>query len=237
MSEKRKVAIMQPYFLPYIGYWQLINAVDVFVVYDDIQFTKKGWINRNRYLMNGTDNVFSIPLKKASDYLNVVDRELSDTANDDLAKQLRKIESAYKKAPYFSEVIPLIKECFTYDEKNLFHYIYHSILTITRALDITTEIVVSSSLGVSTDLRGQERVIETCKRLQATDYINPIGGKTLYDPADFSVKGIKLHFQNVEPYIYPQFADDFLPHLSILDVLMFNGVEQAKRMLTKMKFE
>lgn len=237
MMNKRKVAIMQPYFLPYIGYWQLINSVDVFVVYDDIQFTKKGWVNRNRYLMNGSDNMFSLPLKKASDYLNVIDRELSDTANNDLAKQLRKIESAYKKAPYFAVIMPLIKDCFVYDEKNLFRYIYHSILTISRALEISTEIVVSSSLGVSTDLKGQERVIETCKMLRATDYINPIGGKVLYAAADFAANGLELHFQSVNPYVYPQFGNEFLPHLSIVDVLMFNGLEQTKLMLTEMTLE
>lgn len=237
MSNKRKVAIMQPYFLPYIGYWQLIKAVDVFVVYDDIQFTKKGWINRNRYLINGSDNMFSLPLKKASDYLNVIDRELSDTASGDLAKQLRKIESAYKKAPYCSEVFPLIKDCFNFDEKNLFKYIHHSILTVCRALEISTDIIVSSSLGLSKECKGQERVIETCKKLQATDYINPIGGKTLYDTAIFSDNGIQLHFQNVEPYIYTQFGDEFVPHLSIIDVMMFNGLEKTKSMLDRMTLE
>ena len=234
MIDERKVAIMQPYFLPYIGYWQLINAVDVFVVYDDIQFTKKGWINRNRFLMNDCDHIFSLPIKKASDYLNIVDRELSDTSSYDLAKQLRKIESAYRKAPYFEEVMPLISDCFCYDEKNLFKYIYYSILKICQALEISTKIVKSSSLSVSPLLKGQERVIETCKSLQATDYINPIGGEALYEHVAFKEKGINLKFQHVNLYKYTQFGREFVPHLSILDVLMFNGIEGVKKMLDNM---
>lgn len=237
MIDKRKVAIMQPYFLPYIGYWQLIKAVDVFVVYDDIQFTKKGWINRNRYLLNGEDNTFSLPLKKDSDYLNVIDRELSENAEKDIAKQFRKIESAYKKAPYFNDVMPLINDCFSCSEKNLFRYILNSIVRITQALDITTELVVSSELGVSADKKGQDRVIETCKQLNATDYVNPIGGKSLYLSSEFAANGLQLHFQNVKPYSYPQFNNEFVPHLSILDVLMFNGFKQTKLMLSEWNLE
>ena len=83
-----KLAIMQPYFFPYIGYFQLIKSVDEFVIYDNIQYTKKGWINRNRILVNGTDYLISLPLKKDSDYLNVVDRQLAESWEKDRTKLL-----------------------------------------------------------------------------------------------------------------------------------------------------
>src|SRR5690554_2832006 len=103
MFHDHRIAIMQPYFLPYLGYWQLLNCVDTFVVYDDVEFTKKGWIHRNRYLSNGSDQMFSLPLKKDSDYLDVRDRYLADSWESEKIKLRRKIEGAYKKAPYFSE--------------------------------------------------------------------------------------------------------------------------------------
>src|SRR5690554_1369276 len=100
MCDGYRIAIMQPYFLPYLGYWQLMNCVEKFVVYDDVQFTKKGWIHRNRYLNNGKDQVFTLPLKKDSDYLDVVDRSVSDSWEVEKGKLKRKIEGAYKKAPH-----------------------------------------------------------------------------------------------------------------------------------------
>src|SRR5882757_6361350 len=122
----KKTAIMQPYFLPYIGYWQLINSVDEFVVYDNIEFTKKGWFNRNRILEIDHDRLFTVPVKKDSDYLPVNQRYRSDDSDVENARTLRIIQVNYKKAPYFMDVYPLIEECFMYEDKNLFEYIYSS---------------------------------------------------------------------------------------------------------------
>ena len=107
----KKVAIMQPYFLPYMGYFHLLNSVDEFVIYDNIQYTKKGWINRNRILVNGKDKLISLPLKKDSDYLNVIDRKLSDNWNVEKVKLLNLIKSSYKKSPQYSIIFPIIEKC------------------------------------------------------------------------------------------------------------------------------
>ena len=111
-----KLGIMQPYFFPYIGYFQLINSVDTFVIYDNIQFTKKGWIHRNRFLQNGKDTMFTLPIKKDSDYLDIDQRFLSENFGPECDKLLRKIEGAYKKAPYFNDVFPIVKSIFTFNE-------------------------------------------------------------------------------------------------------------------------
>src|SRR5688572_25515943 len=131
-----KAAIMQPYLFPYIGYFQLIAAVDKFVVYDNIKFTKKGWINRNRILVNGKDEYISIPLKRDSDFLDVDQRFLADSFNAEKEKLLRKIVASYKKAPFFNETYPVVEEVFNYTDKNLFSFVYNSLIKICSALGI-----------------------------------------------------------------------------------------------------
>ena len=184
-----KLAIMQPYFLPYIGYFQLLNNVDSFVIYDNIQFTKKGWINRNRILLNGNDQLFSLPLKKNSDYLNVDQRFLAESFNTEALKILRKIENSYRKAPNFKEVYPLIKQIFTYKEENLFMFILNSIKEINNYLGINTEIIVSSGIDIDHSLTSSDKVLAICENLKGTNYINPVGGKDLYNKFDLSKLG------------------------------------------------
>ena len=229
-----KIAIMQPYFLPYIGYWQLMNAVDIFVVYDEIQFTKKGWIHRNRYLSQGHDAYFTISLKHDSDYLDVCHREISD--GFDREKLLRQIRGAYKNAPFFEETFDLFQRILLYDERNLFGFLRYSIETIAKTLDIQTKRVVSSQIsGIDPSLHSADRVIALCKACDAAHYINPIGGVTLYSKESFAAQGIVLNFLQSDPIVYPQFDNPFVPSLSILDVLMFNDVETVKGYLSRYK--
>ncbi|PVX46610.1 WbqC-like protein [Flavobacterium sp. 103] len=230
-----KVAIMQPYFLPYIGYFQLINAVDVFVIYDNIEFTKKGWINRNRILVNGKDDYFTLPLKKASDFLNVNQRELSESYHKDSIKILSKIAELYKKAPQYNEVFPLIEKVFMFENQNLFDFIFNSLKIFCNYLEIKTNFVVSSSVLIDHSLKSQNKVIAICKQLQATNYINAIGGQELYDKEMFEKNKIELNFIKTDPIKYKQFDNDFIPWLSIIDVIMFNSLEESKLLLNKYK--
>ncbi|MDA0524839.1 WbqC family protein [Methanococcoides alaskense] len=232
MGKTVNIAIMQPYFLPYIGYWQLINAVDKFVVYDNIQFTKKSWIRRNRILQNGKDFLFTIPLKSGSDYLDIRERLISDKYFDtDADKFIRKMRDGYRKAPYFNEAMPSIEKCIRCDEKNLFTFIWNSIKTISEYLEIHTEIIISSQVEMDHLLKGQERVLEICRHLSATSYINAIGGLELYDKETFEAKGIELKFIKSETGEYDQFGNEFVPNLSIIDVMMFNSKNDIKKML------
>ena len=189
-----KLGIMQPYFMAYIGYYQLINSVDKFIIYDNIQYTKKGWINRNRILSNNTDYLITLPLKKDSDYLNIIDRELSESWVNDKNKTLNIIKSSYKKSPYFDDVYPLISDCINNSENNLFKYIYDSVLVIKKYLDINTEIIISSELNIDHNLKSQDKVISLCLNQNADVYINSIGGVELYNKETFKEKGIELNF-------------------------------------------
>lgn len=225
----RTLGIMQPYFLPYIGYWQLLSAVDQFVVYDNIKYTKKGWINRNRFLRDGTDAVFTIPLKGASDSLNIADRVLAD--DFDPGAILNPLREAYRKAPYFGEVFPVIETIVAAPLRNLFDYLYNSIQVVASYLNIQASFVVSSSLDIDHRLKAEQKVLAICDALSAATYINSIGGRNLYAQQAFAERGIELKFLQPRSVTYPQFHEQCVPSLSIVDVMMFNSKRAVGTML------
>lgn len=227
------LGIMQPYFMPYIGYFQLLNAVDKYVIYDNAKYTKKGWINRNRILQNNKDTLISISVEKDSDYLDIKDRSVADSF--DKRKLINQIRESYRKAPYFEQVMPIVEDIINYEEKNLFLYIYNSIKEVCKFLNIHTEIIISSTIDVDQTLAGQDRVIAICKTLGAEDYYNAIGGQELYHPKDFEKKGVSLRFLSSNLVAYKQFNNDFIPWLSIIDVMMFNSLAEIQDMLNEYK--
>lgn len=218
---------MQPYLFPYIGYFQLIQNVDEFIVYDNIQFTKKGWINRNRILVNGNESYLTLPLKKDSDYLDIKDRYITEDWTIERKKIINKIKETYIKAPFFQTVFPLIEEIFNFENKNLFQFIYNSLKQINNYLDIKTPLIVSSSIEINHSLKAEDKVIALCKARLANNYINPIGGIELYSKEIFKEEGLELQFLKTNNIIYPQFKNEFVPFLSIIDVIMFNNKEKV----------
>jgi WbqC-like protein len=221
-----KLGIMQPYFFPYIGYFQLMNLVDEFIIYDNIEYTKKGWINRNRILSNGVDEYISLPLKKDSDYLNVNERFLADSWDTHKIKLLNKIKESYKKAPYFDSTFTLVEKIIKYEEPNLFKFLYHSLNQLSNHLNIDSKLTISSSIQIDHNLKSQNKVLEICKKKNISNYINPIGGINLYQKEVFNKENIHLKFIETNNIEYPQFNNEFLPNLSIIDILMFNSDEK-----------
>ncbi len=217
------LSIMQPYFLPYIGYFQLIAAADIFIVYDNIKYTKKGWINRNRMLRDGEPVTFSLPLKKDSDSLDVRERDLA--ADFDPDKLLNQFDSAYRKAPHFTSTWPVIEEILRHEDRNLFGFLHHSIVRICSHLGITTEIRTSSDIVIDHSLKNQDKVLALCGAAGANLYVNPVGGMELYSKDEFSTKGVDLRFLRSKELVYPQFRKSFVPWLSILDVMMFHDLK------------
>ncbi|MBC7694109.1 MAG: WbqC family protein [Burkholderiales bacterium] len=226
-----KVAVMQPYLFPYIGYFQLMNAVHEFIIYDNIQYTKKGWINRNRILINGADAYITFPLKKDSDYLDVKDRYLSDDWGMERKKILNRITESYRKTPHFAAVFAVLEGIVEFESKNLFQFILNSLRQINHYLDIKTPIVISSSIDINHDLKSGKKVMAICKARHADVYINPIGGFELYDKEEFKNEGIELKFLKTNNIVYPQVENEFIPFLSIIDVMMFNSKEEIRRHL------
>lgn len=217
---------MQPYFLPYLGYFQLIAAADLFIVYGNIKYTKKGWINRNRMLLNEEAVTFILPLKNASDSLDVDQRELSPQFNPE--KLLNQLKAAYRKAPYFHETLPLLEKILGCTENNLFGFLLHSISPCCRHLGVTTPIRRSSDISIEHALKLQEKVLAICHATGACQYLNAIGGVELYDRHIFLEQGIELQFIKPRLVPYPQLGAPFVPWLSIIDIMMFNAPEAAK---------
>ena len=227
---KHVIAVMQPYFLPYIGYWQLIKKVDEFVIYDNIEFTKKGWFNRNRFLVNGEDALFTVAIKSDSDSLSVSERYLAESF--DREKLLRRFESSYRKTPYFKQHFPVIQNIVRFPSNNLFLYLLNSIREICAFLEIKTQITIASQVPLDHEaFKGQAKIIEICRQLKATAYINPIGGLDLYRAEDFQKNNIRLGFLKAQPVPYAQFDHEFVSFLSILDLMMFNSRDQMINLL------
>lgn len=214
-----KVAIMQPYLFPYIGYFQLIKAVDAFVVYDDVSYRQREWINRNYIIAAEGRQLFSMPVSGGSS--NNLINQVEVLANN--VKLLKTLRHRYARAPYFETVFPLISDILTCSEKNLAIFLNNQLKKICEYLQLRPSWILSSAIDKNNDLRGQEKVLDICGQLGATQYINLPGGRTLYDSSAFSQCDIKLSFLQPKPIIYKQFRLPFEPNLSIIDVLMFNG--------------
>lgn len=230
-----KLGIMQPYFFPYIGYWQLINAVDVYVIYDDVNYKKRGWINKNYISINGEAKAIAIRTLKVSQnkYINEIEVDLNDVY---LNKLLKTIKEAYSKAPYFEEVYSMVENIILYKEVNLAKFLTNSILEICAFLKINTKIMASSDLKKNSQLKGQDKILEICKLCSANEYVNAAGGISLYSATDFQMHGIDLRFIKPTDITYTQKSnDEFLPNLSIIDIMMFNSVEKITDMLTEFK--
>jgi WbqC-like protein family len=228
----KKVAIMQPYFLPYIGYFQLINAVDEFILYDDVSFINKGYINRNNILVNNKANLFSIPLKEASQNKLICEIEIIQDEKWQ-SKLLKTIAQSYKKAPYFNDIFPIFMKIIHFEIANLSKYIHNSIVEICNYIGINTEIIASSTIYNNQELKAQLRILDICKKVKAQNYINPIGGLELYEKVFFEMENINLNFIKTKQIEYEQFGSDFVPNLSILDVLMFNSKAEIVEILNK----
>lgn len=225
-----KLGIMQPYFFPYIGYWQLINAVDQYVIYDDVNYIKGGWINRNRVLINGEAKYLNLQLDQASPNkkINEINISTNEVAH---RKLLNTLQMSYSKAPYFDECFTLVKEIMDYDDVNLGRFLENSIRNVCEYLGMTTNIILSSEVIKNNELKGEDKVLEICKALNADTYYNAIGGQELYSKERFKSWGISLSFLKTNRIEYPQFRNEFLSNLSIIDVMMFNSKEEIKRML------
>lgn len=213
--------------MPYIGYWQLMAAVDKYVVYDDVNFIKRGWVNRNNILLNGEPYLFSISLQGASQ--NKLFNEI-DIA-DDFSKLRKTLHHSYSKALYIEETMQLLDAIIAYPDRNLSRFLYHSFQIILKYLDCNTDLIMSSEIRKDNSLKGQEKILDVCRALKADRYINAIGGQELYDVDTFAKNGIELRFMKTNAIIYPQFKNSFVPNLSIIDVLMFNGRSGTKQLL------
>ena len=239
-----RVAIMQPYFFPYLGYFQLINAVDRFLLYDDVQYMKGGWINRNRILQNGAPAWFSMPVRHAHFKLPISARTYCDPIKNGSAL-LSTLHTAYRKAPYFRCGIQLAEAILTCGDESVVGYNHSALLKICAYIGIQTQIELTSNAKTDQTLSAQDRVLELCKRTHATQYINAAGGRDLYSPQLFSANNIELRFiemdKNIEYRQSMKISMDndvdqistFIQNLSIIDLIMFNSQSDILKLSQK----
>ena len=222
-----RVASMQPYLFPYLGYYQLAASVDHWVFADDYMFIKQGYIHRNSILVNGKPYRFTIPIKDKSSFRMINDHY----AIPPFDPILKIIADAYATAPCFSRVFPMVASVLDGRETNIARMAGASLHAVFDHLGIGIQAGWSSTFRGHKHLKGQDRVLAICETLGASEYVNPIGGLELYDEADFATRGIRLLFHRMRPVSYRQGDLPFVPNLSMIDVLMHNGPDGVRRLL------
>lgn len=222
----------QPYLFPYIGYFQLIKAADKFVFYDDVNFIKNGWINRNIILVNKLPQYFIVPLKKASQNKLINEIEFVDIR----PKLLKTIYNSYRKAPYFKEVWPMIEEVFSFPTTLISELAINSVIEVCRYLEVPVSFEIASDKYKETRVyRKADRIFKICEQINASVYINAIGGVELYSKEQFIEKGIELYFIKSERMKYDHYSYDDTPCLSIIDVLMYYDKNKVNEYLNNYK--
>ena len=223
-----KLGIMQPYFMPYISYFQLMKAVDKYVVYDDVNYIKGGWANRNHILINGEKEMFTVTLQKASQ--NKLFNEI--VIGDDFKKLMKTLQMNYSRAINFDQTMVLMERIISFPNKQLAVFIANSFREILSYLSVETEILMSSEIPKDNSLRGKDKIIQICEILGADTYYNAVGGKNLYDQEEFREHGITLNFVDSLPQVYSQLhTREFVSGLSMVDVLMNNTKDEVNRLL------
>jgi len=243
----------QPYFLPHLAYYQVISAVDKYIIYSNINFIRHGWISRNRILMlNKGPSFFIVPLLHQSCNRKINEIRIDQSYNWQ-RKILKSVSWNYRKAPYFDETFPLIESVINHETDLIWELAAESTIRIASYLDIKTEIQTDNSPYAELDLKlesnnyrdeeifrnlgihGYEkkviRIIYIALTEKADIFIDSIGGRELYDPCIFRKHGIDFRFLNMNPVSYKQLSADFYPSLSIIDTLMNCGKEKTKELL------
>ena len=227
-----RLAVMQPYIFPYLGYFQLVEAVDTFTFFDDVNFIKRGWIHRNQLLVSGQKHLFSVPLQQASQNKLIKDIPLHPSNYGQWRdKFLKAVYQSYRRAPFFQGVFTLLSGVLERPHETIATLAIDSVESVARFVGLKTSYDRSSSLDYDRSLTGQGKIIEICELLQATTYINPIGGTALYEAEKFSQRGLALRFIQSSVIRYAQGKNSFVPHLSIIDVLMYNEVSDVNHFL------
>lgn len=238
-----KLAIMQPYFFPYIGYFQLIHAVDKILLYENLDYMPKSWMTRNRILQkNGEPFYFHISVNNKSHNRKISEVQIVEDTHWK-KKLLKSLYANYSYRNHFKNIFPVIEQIVNFQSNNLHEFIAHSIKTIAQLLDIKTEIVSNNSKylsienyltekyrsGVNIDHRKIDRLLLIAKEEKATTFINAIGGVQLYSKEELAKNNLELFFVKTGDLVYQQFSKTFYPNLSILDVLFNCGIDQTKQ--------
>lgn len=219
------IGLMQPFFLPYIGYFQLMNAVDFFIVLDNVEYSKKSYVKRNILNLNGKDKLFSIPIKKSKDNSKINELILSEKFRDFKIKFYNQFKTNYYYADYYDEAIELLNEIFSTDEIRLSNFLVNQLKVIAKKFEMNTTIATSSDYLKDNYDTKEERIFDICKKLESKIYINAIGGRKLYSKEFFSLQGIDLKF------IQKNIVNKNIGYYSILNDVAIYGIKTLRKKL------
>lgn len=229
-----KIGIMQPYFMPYLGYFSLIKHTDEFILFDPVQFIRHGWIERNRTLkQNEGWQYVQVPLVKSGRDTLIKDIEINNNTKW-ADKMLAQLQHYKKTAPYYFATIKVLQEIFSQEYTDIVSLNHASLKAVCEYLGIDANFKVFSQMGleIETPNAPDEWALNICKALSNIDeYWNPIGGTSFFDKQKYTDAGIELKFHNVSLEEYEQKRTPFEAGLSIIDVMMFNSPEEINTML------
>ena len=225
-----KIGIMQPYWFPYLGYFQHCVSVDKFVFLTDANYKKKGWINRNRIIVDSREHMITVPLQKASQNNKIFEQKVLQ-GHGWKKSILATLRHSYHKAPFYSAAISVVEQALMSPAISISDYAIESIAAVFEYIQGRAPVFETSDKYNNADLIGENRIIDICLRAGADDYCNPISGCKLYDPASFRGRGLSLFF--LEPGLkrYPQLSKKYIPSLSIIDALMMNSRSDMRELL------
>lgn len=227
-----KLAIMQPYFFPYLGYFSLIDLSERFILFDTVQFIRHGWIERNRILKpNGEFLYIKVPLEKHS--RNTLIKEIKIRHENWREKIVEQLVPYKKNAPYYQQTLNVIKSSWNIETDSIVKLNENILKTVCTYIGIKTSIEVWSELGITIDniCEPDEWALEICKKMNANTYYNPIGGIGFFKTQKYTDQSIEIYFLKSVPKLYNQFGNKFMENLSIIDVMMFNSINQIQSML------
>jgi len=217
-----RIAVMQPYLFPYLGYFQLIHSVDTFILLDDVAYVNRGWINRNRILVSGNPHTFTLPLSGASQNRRICDLTVAATYHRWRGKFLTTLRYAYSRAPFSELGIQSVEKALATESLPLVPLLANTIHFLMMLFNTNRKVLLSSEVPHSNELTGQDRILGICRALDAETYVNLPGGKELYSRKTFAASGVELCFLSSSLVQYPQWGGNtFEPNLSIIDHMMF----------------
>ena len=227
-----RIAILQPGYLPWLGFFDQLWRSDRFVIYDDVQYTRRDWRSRNRIKTPKGELWLSVPIVNRGRFHQLINEAEIDYSQNWTHKHLGTITNSYHRTPYFEKYYPKLAEVFNLKPKYLLELDMSLIHICADWLNINAEIIFSSKLNISGN--STERLVKICQHLKATHYLTGNAAKDYLDESMFSKANIELEYHDYKHPFYKQLYPPFIPYLSIVD-LLFNHGQDSLAILTREK--
>lgn len=231
---QKRIVIHQPNFAPWLGFFHKIVQGDIFVILDNVQYSKRSFQNRNKILTPDGPRWLTVPVSHCSRC--AIHETHINFERDWIADHLKTLQMSYARTPYYEQIMPEIESVLRKRHDTLSSLNCELILFFLKILEIKTAIVYASDLEIDPDARSTERLVKICKALHGTVYVSGHGAKKYQEESLFKKNEITLEYASPPSVVYPQmFSETFVSHLSILDALFNCGGEKTASFLSPMQ--